>query len=328
MSKSSDQRYFQVRRTKRHVDSHDGIIDAIRSARLSDEAWPALESAVAASASEFTHVMLACGRTSTDFRCNVLRGCADHNLIKASEIEPYDNLLAAKLDGYSLLRLSQEQHWNVKQRWAKLREQDVIIHDSQGSIWIKALRAAIDGPKFNQNVVLLDIQADGQRLVAKRNGDQQAVDQLLASAAHKQLSAIADDLNHYAPAIERITKELERGFRGEANATRLVPEFSDVAAWNIALRKLKDAYDLHRAYLDDANAEIRVGLRIEIEKRLVVAEAYVAGDDIRAAIFDPDTSNRHGRDASLKNRIERTKLRMEEIEKAYSTNGGASERTK
>lgn len=115
---------------------------------------PVLYHLVRQSTAEYTHVMLACGRTSTDFRRNFRRGAARHNQIPASDIAPHAALLVDRFDGFTLFRLTKEQYWNLKERSGKVRPQDAVIHDPQGQWWSLLLHFSLSGPKA-ENVNLL-----------------------------------------------------------------------------------------------------------------------------------------------------------------------------
>lgn len=285
--RSSDQRYFQVRRTKREVNLWDELGPAIAGAKRDGEMNPALSALLERSAEEYTHVLLACGRTASDFRRNYRRGCARHNIIEAREIAPLDSLLEARLDGYHVLRLTREQHWNVRNRFGKLRPQDQLVHDPQGRIWKGLIASSIAGPSADRIDTLGDLR--GQRVSLF-------------------------SLNNPFDLVELLRKEMERRLRGMATRVdEKYPELSPIKSRNLALRRYVKIKKLRGYEPDGIETFSRADVRKRLEEHLVVVEAYVEGRDVRAAYCDPDTSQRHCSEARLFARLSRVEDRLLEL---------------
>lgn len=285
--RSSDQRYFQVRRTKREANLYPEIAALLSDARRVGEVTSALEEAVQLSAQEFTHILLACGRTANDFRRNFRRGCANHNIVTAAEIAPYEALLSERLDGYVCYRLSKEQHWNVRERFGKLRPQDVLIHDPQGGLWTRLIEGRIAGPDLERLGILSDLRERGEALF---------------------------DLDDALDLSTLLLKELERRFRSyAAGASDAMPEFTDVGLRNAAVREYVKIKRLLTWEPDYETMFSKADVRERLEQCLVVVEAYVDGGDVRAALFDPDTSKRHCSEARLFARLSHVEDRLIEL---------------
>ncbi|WP_242152624.1 hypothetical protein [Sphingomonas sp. BAUL-RG-20F-R05-02] len=229
------------------------------------------------SASEYTHILLATGVTATDFRRNFRRGSPAHHMIPVSALVSTPPLRAERLDGFKAMRLSKEQVWNVKQRWAKLRKLDVLIHDPQGRFWARLQECALDGVENEHLGVLCDLRERGEALVE------------------------AQAVPGTEEAVERASRELVRHIRSWSDVAPNDLIFNErkqaIGAYNRARRIQKSG----QAMFATSAAEVRV----ELEKALVVAEAYVDGTSVRAAYYDPDTSGRHCSVARLDARLVR-----------------------
>ena len=284
--RSSDARYFQVRRTKRNVNLWDELAPVIAAARREGGLNSALLDLIERSAEEYTHVLLACGRTASDFRRNYRRGCAAHNIVEAREIAPHDALLAERLDGYQALRLTREQHWNVKNRFGKLRAQDQLFHDPQGRVWKELMAGAVAGPSGERVDILTALREEPVELFS---------------------------LNDPFDLVELLGKEMERRLRGMATPTDEVPELSAIGARNLALREFVAIRKLRTYEPDGITTFSRADARKRLEEHLVVVEAYVEGRNVRAAYADPDTSGRHCSEARLFARLSRVEDRLMEL---------------
>jgi hypothetical protein len=298
--RSSDQRYYHVRRTKREVNLYPEVDAAFTAARRDSSAIPELDHLIERSAREFSHVLLACGRTANDFRRSFRRGCARHNIIKASEIAPYEALLPEKLDGFVCLRLSKEQSWNVKERWGKLQPQDCLVHDPQGVIWTRLAHGSIAGPDPERLGILTDLQ---DRCI--RFGEIDTVEGL----AHV------------------VVKLLQRQLRSLANKTsEHHPELTDTGYRNLAMEKFVAIRKLLTYEPDYMITHSKADVRKALEECLVCVEAYVEGGNVRAAYCDPDTSQRHCSEERLHARIARVEDRLLELgdadQRYYTTADG------
>ena len=300
--KSSDQRYFQVRRTKREANLHPEIGLALTKARSDPSGVDHLNQLIEQSAHEFSHILLACGRTATDFRRNYRRGSASHNIVEANKIAPHSALQPAKLDGFVCLRLSKEQTWNVKGRFGKLRPQDVLIHDPQGTIWKGLVAASLAGSRDRHVELLADLRQRPKTLIDWED---------------------ATDVSHL------LVKELERQLRGLAHREdEDFPQLGEIGARNLALRKYVKVKKLLTGEPDYISTFTSVDVRVALEKCLVCVEAYVDGGNVRAAYCDPDTSQRHCSAARLTARISRVEdrlLDMGDIDQRYYTPEGRSD---
>lgn len=279
--KSSDQRYFQVRRTKRETNFYPEIATALADARRDPAAIAALNSLIAQSAHEFTHILLASGRTATDFRRNYRRGAARHNMVAANDIAPHASLLVEKLDGYQVMRLSKEQTRNIKMRWVKLRTCDLLIHDPQGALWARVIGASLAGCN-DDNLGLLGYLRDrGENLVEVKavKGSQEAVDRA-AKQLVRFVASFGDNPPDWFTVWDAEQQEREARF-----------------AWRRANRMIREGAEWHQ--MNEAE------FRLEIEKQIVIAEAFLDGGNVMAAYHDPDTSKRHSRLQPRLDRIER-----------------------
>lgn len=297
--RSSDQRYYHVRRTKRQVNLYPEVDAAFSAARRDAVAIPALDALLKESAREFSYVLLACGRTANDFRRSFRRGCARHNIIKATEIAPYEALLSEKLDGFSCLRLSKEQSWNVKERWGKLQPQDALVHDPQGVFWTRLAHGSIAGPDPERMGILSDLRERYE--------------------AFGEIDTI-EGLAHVG------RKLLERQLRSLAHkVTDEFPELSETGYRNLAIRKFVAIKKLLALEPDGLTTFSRAEVRKKLEACLVCVEAYVDGGNVRAAYCDPDTSNRHCSEGRLYARLARVEDRLIELgdmdQRYYTTPG-------
>jgi hypothetical protein len=286
--RSSDARYFQVRRTKREVNLWDELGPAIAAAKRDGDMNPALSDMLERSAEEYTHVLLACGRTAHDFRRNFRRGCAAHNVVEAREIAPVDILLRVQLDGFKMLRLTREQHWNVKERMGKVRAQDALVHDPQGRVWKELIAASIAGASVD-NIDIFD------------------------SLIEHRVKLV--DWNSPFDQVDMLVKEMERRLRAGASrpVTEENPEWSPIKAANIALRAYVAIKKLRGYEPDGIHTFSRADVRKELEAQLVIVEAYVEGRNVRVAYCDPDTSGRHCSEARLFARLSRVEDRLIEL---------------
>ena len=281
--RSSDQRYHAVQRTKRDSRNWEQwstkLVAALRDARLGGSFEP-LEQAIRGGAAEFSHILLACGRTATDFRRNYRVGSPNWHTVWANEICPLDTLATERLDGFAIMRLSREQAKNVKLRWTKLRRQDLLIHDPQGTHWIKAMGCWIDGNRDEHLGTLLDLRDRGVSLV----------DENTAKGSET--------------ALERASKEFVR-FVGQLSTT--TPDWFDwtdersAKEAGIAQTQVKLRLQRGAEWYGVSAAEHR----LEIEKALVVCEAHAGGGDVRAAVYDPNTTQRHCSASRLAYRLKR-----------------------
>ncbi|WP_454883985.1 hypothetical protein [Sphingomonas oryzagri] len=275
--KTSDARYRHVQRTKRDPFDYVDLVKAMRVARLDPRELEPLEQAVRDSTREFTHVLLATGQTANDFRRNFRVGANGVNILRANDLVAHDALQAEKLDGYVVMRISREQHKNLKLRWAKLRNQDRLYHDPQGTLWMSLMRGW-----------------------AKAIGE----DEILRELIHLRDSGVqltrADEDDHQKR-LERASKELVRFAVSQA--------FIDDMDWDEAKihKEGRDSFFGARVVFREG-AERYVSVdewRKRIEERLVVSEAYVDGECVKAAWANPDTSKRHSTTAQLQARFDR-----------------------
>ena len=277
MARSSDQRYFQARRTKRKPNLFPEIADAISMAKQNPSMAPIVYHLARASSVEFTHIMLACGRTAHDFRRNFRRGSAGHNTIPATDLVPYDDLRPAKLDGYVCFRLTREQYWNVKTRAGKVRIQDAVVHDPQGQWWSLLLHYMLKGPSVEHLGLLIDFQKWKVKLL---------------------------DPEREEDCLKLYTKLSERHERYLASAEPDFPEREAEVSGKLIDVHL-EALQKWVALLDEAKGldKLVPQIRLEIEKSLVVIEAFVTGGDVQKAALDPDTSGRHCSLSALTKRL-------------------------
>lgn len=279
--RSSDQRYHEVRRVKRDVPQYSvQLVKALRDARLDVDAMPALERVVRDSAQEFTHLLLCTGITATDFRRNFRHGSAGYHVITGVQLAGRAALLGENLDGFSVLRMSKDQTWNVKQRWAKLRRADVLIHDPQGAHWYKLLAAMLDGQRDENVGLLADLRDRGVSLVAE--------------------NAITGTQD----AVEHAARNLVRHIRSWAENPPETMKWDDAYAARGAWTGLNERLRMGSSWYKHETPEDH---RVEIEKALVVCEAFLDGKDVREAFYDPDTSGRHCSASRLAARIERVR---------------------
>ncbi|PNU04601.1 hypothetical protein [Novosphingobium guangzhouense] len=278
--KSSDQRYRQVQRVKRDTSGiqakQEAIPAAISAVRYDPGQIVVHDGLVRDTASEFTHLLLACGRTASDFRRNFRRGAASWNVVAANDLAPMEDLKAAKLDGFSVLRLSREQVRTVRAKWRKLRDQDFLTHDPQGALWINLMRSNLLG----------DCNALGA-LQALRDGEQPSMARF-----------DGDDEAKYAWFRER-----ELSWRPKANEpfpARYAEETEDEASicFSMALA------DYHLKWRKTV-AEPQPRIRERMERNLVVAEAFMDADGFSKAYWNPETSGRHCSEARLRERFDR-----------------------
>lgn len=276
--RTSDARYRAVQRTKRDPFDYVPLVKALRDARLDPHNLNGLDAVVKRSAGEFTHVLLATGMTANDFRRNFRVGSNGANLIPVNSMAGHDALTAQKLDGYVVMRLSREQTKNVKLRWAKLRDQDRLLHDPQGSVWMGLLTCWINATSETETIARLnDLRDKGERLTAKADVvGQDAVDR----SARELLRYIASPV--YWATVDWDDKKIEEEARSSARYAR---------------RIYREGCEWHGGVVDT--------WRKKIEEQLVVAEAFIAGDDVKAASFNPDTSKRHSTEAQLVARLDR-----------------------
>lgn len=278
--RSSDQRYRHVQRVKRDTSAVQAaqaeIPSAIRAARADPDQIVAVEELVRGTASEFTHLLLACGRTTTDFRRNFRRGPALWNILAANDLAPVPDLVSVKLDGFSVVRLSREQVRTVRAKWRKLRDQDFLVHDPQGALWSSLMRYSLSGSRDALSV-LVTLSHGEQPSLVRFNGDDEA---------------------KYAWFRER-----ELSWRPKANEpfpARYDDEPEDEASlcFSMALA------DYHLKWRKNV-AEPQPRIRERIERNLVVAEAFLNAEGFGQAYWDPETSGRHCSEARLRERIER-----------------------
>ena len=299
--RSSDQRYRHVQRTKRdtqawEVASRD-LDFALRAVRTGEGDFSAVEEAIRAGAAEFSHILLACGRTATDFRRNYRRGSPNWHIVNTNAICPVETLQRERLDGYVLMRLSREQTKNVKLRWAKLREQDRLIHDPQGALWAEVMGCHIDGERDEHLDMLLALRERGRGLV----DDNQAI-----SEEHREARADKE--------LDRFFRLYAQGFDAVASDGKTTPPevIRETASWRYGIAHRIYSTGSYLTKVTPAEA------RLELEKSLVVAEAFLASGQIDQAIWDPDTSQRHCSAARLRER-------MRAVEEGFAAIGYADE---
>jgi hypothetical protein len=282
MAKSSDQRYFQARRPKRdtsHIERWgQSFVTTLRDVRSDTSQFPRLEMLVRESAAEFSQLLLACGRTSHDFRRNFRRGAANWNVIVANDLAAMDDLRRERLDGFSIIRLSREQAQAVKAKWRKLRDQDYLFHDPQGSAWTLLLRSHVLG------------QRDGLELVmGLRTGKQLALKRFQSAEQAKYAWFRERDLEHRRLSSEQWEWRYDTEQEDEASICFSMA----LADYQLKWRK--------------PTREPQAKIRARMEHNLLVAEAFVDGADMSKAIFDPfpDTSGRHCSEKRLRERFDR-----------------------
>ena len=281
--RTSDARYLAVQRRKRPPYDYVPLVQALREARSDPRDLSGLDEIVRDSASEFTHVLLATGKTAYDFRQNFRHGAHGANLIECNILAGMDALRAEKLDGFVVIRLSKEQTKNVKLRWAKLRDQDRLLHDPQGTTWMGLMRCWLNA--VGEAGVI-------ERLVALREQGEQ----LTAKAA----------ISGSQEGLERASKELLRYVRSADYVEKL--DWDEAKIHQIGRDSFFSARRIYREgfRLNPPNGHKSVDCwRREIEESLVVAEAYLNGGDVKTATADPDTSKRHSTIAQLQARFDR-----------------------
>ncbi len=282
--RSSDQRYRQVQRTKRSTEQwqewSNALVLALREAKLNLATFPAVERAVRGGAPEFGHILLASGRTANDFRRNYRQGSPHWHVLPTNSLCSQAALESEKLDGFTLMRLSREQVKNVKLRWMKLRAGDILIHDPQGALWTKLMAAMLAGSRDEHLGLLCDLRDRGDNLVEQNAlmGSEGAVDR-----AARQLVKLVQGFGTDTP--EWVEDWDEARCAKEARG-----------AW----RRLKEMISLGAAWHNLSEPEFRV----ELEKELVVVEAFIDGGNVMAAAHNPDTSGRHSR---LQPRLDRVR---------------------
>lgn len=278
--RSSDQRYFHVQRVKRDVtavsECQAEIVLALRVARQDPSALENLANLIRASAAEFSHLLLACGRTATDFRRNFRRGPAAHNIIYANDLADMASLQVARLDGFAVIRLSKEQARTVKAKWRKLRDQDHLVHDPQGQVWTALMSASLSGDCSGLDH-LAGLRAGEQLALARLRGDKEAA---YAWFRERDLRERANVHNPDFIEPDHIELEAMQCFSWALNEYQM--EWRKPGAW-----------------------ENPGAVRKRIECNLVVAEAFAAGKGFAAAYGAPDTSGRHCSERRLRQRLQR-----------------------
>lgn len=162
--RSSDQRYYHVQRPKRTAEDFTvEIVKALQRARI-DGDIKGLDDVLGRSASEYPVVLLACGRTANDFRRSFRRGVGGYHNIPFNNLAPLDLLVDERLDGYAAMRLSREQHANVKDKSEKLYERDRLISDPQGTTWTQLIHAHMAGQREEHIDLLLNLRDRGRVL--------------------------------------------------------------------------------------------------------------------------------------------------------------------
>lgn len=304
--RSSDQRYRQVQRAKRDRKPWElasrKLAIALRAVRAGDGDFSAVEAAIRAGASEFNHVLLACGRTATDFRRNYRVGSPNWHIVNANAICPLSLLQRERLDGFVVMRLSREQAKNVKLRWAKLREQDILIHDPQGTHWAEIVGCLVDGERDEHLAVLTGLRERGASLV--RENMARSVE-LRDQRQHKELVRFATTPDALFADQERWSADKcrEKAMICWFVAKKLAREgFKDVAGVAVFSPRVK----YHNSVAE---------WRLELERNLVVAEAFADGGDVLQASFAPDTSKRHTAHAHRIERVERLVGKVFEAER-------------
>ncbi|KKI21967.1 hypothetical protein [Sphingomonas sp. Ag1] len=276
--RSSDQRYRHVQRKKRETQQWElasrDLAFALRDVRRNEGDFSAVEAAIKAGAAEFNHVLLASGRTATDFRRNFRVGSPNWHIVNANAICPIGLLQRERLDGFVLMRLSREQAKNVKLRWAKLRDQDRLLHDPQGAHWSEIVGCHVDGERDEHLAVLTGLREAGVNVLAV---------QLAKGEAEREFHEYKTTNRPWVrPFVSRYEDEAE----DEASC-----------CFSMALA----GYELQwRKNGGPSQAKVRAA----IEHNLVVAEAFAAGQGFEQAYYAPDTSNRRCSDAKLKERID------------------------
>ncbi len=167
--RSSDKRYYHVQRPKRSAQDYTvDIVKALRDARLTGERG-GLEAVIRDSAVEYPAILLACGITANDFRRSFRRGSAGYHNVQANNLADIEALRAERLDGYSVMRLTREQHKSVKDKSEKLRAGDRLISDPQGKLWMEVLVCMLAGQQDDHIDVLEGLRGQG-RVMGDRSG--------------------------------------------------------------------------------------------------------------------------------------------------------------
>jgi hypothetical protein len=276
--RSSDQRYFHVQRQKR--DSREweqwskALILALRDVRTGQGDFAAVEAACRGGAAEWSHVLIATGRTANDFRRNFRLGSPNEHRVAVNDLAELSDLRAIGLDGFSVLRLSKEQAKNVKLRWAKLHERDALLHDPQGAHWSAILGMWIDGQRVEHIEALRGLYGAGNRLVMHN----------LAKGLEAETQL--ENKNRTRPSSKPFVERYEQDAEEEAM---------------ICLSLALGAYS--ELWRKDGAGTGRT--RDMIERNLLVVEAYAAGENIGEAFWNPDTSSRHGSEKQLRDRLDR-----------------------
>jgi len=162
--RSSDQRYYHVQRPKRTTEDFTvEIVKALQRARIEGDI-KGLDDVLGRSASEYPVVLLACGRTANDFRRSFRRGVGGYHNIPFNNLAPLDLRVDERLDGYAAMRLSREQHANVKDKSEKLYERDRLISDPQGATWTQLIHAHMAGQREEHIDLLLNLRDRGRVL--------------------------------------------------------------------------------------------------------------------------------------------------------------------
>lgn len=280
--RSSDQRYFHVQRQKR--DSREweqwskALILALRDVRTGQGDFAAVEAACRGGAAEWSHVLIATGRTANDFRRNFRLGSPNEHRVAVNDLAEVSDLQAVGLDGFSVLRLSKEQAKNVKLRWAKLHERDSLLHDPQGAHWSAVLGMWIDGQRAEHIEALRGLYGAGIRLVTQNMAE---------SEEQKN---------------QRVEKELARFMRsfadGGSDRMEIPMEWRrDTVEWHVD--RLQERY----AQLDAVSDSERPELRRLIENNLCIIEAFIATGSYDEAMYSTDYSGRHCSAAQLRARV-------------------------
>ncbi len=162
--RSSDQRYYHVQRTKRAGEQYGAHIVAALQLARSEGQTEQLNAVIHDSAVEHPVVLLACGRTATDFRRQFRRGTPGYHCIAANDVAPIDLLRDEKLDGYVAMRLTREQHRAVRDKAEKLYGRDRLLSDPQGAIWKELVSASIAGQREEHIDLLANLRDRGRVL--------------------------------------------------------------------------------------------------------------------------------------------------------------------
>lgn len=307
--RSSDQRYFHVQRQKR--DSREweqwskALILALRDVRTGQGDFAAVEAACRGAAAEWSHVLIATGRTANDFRRNFRLGSPNEHRVAVNDLAELSDLRAIGLDGFSALRLSKEQAKNVKLRWAKLHERDSLLHDPQGAHWSAILGMWIDGQRAEHIEALRGLYGAGNRLVTHYSQKDAEAEK---ARSNKEWERFVRTL----PADVEAAKRIERERPGIRLRSKIMSQSDH---YEFVEKHLRSAEALFKRY-SKAVADERPDLRKKIEISICVVEQYIETGEYDEALFNPKTDGRHCADSRLLSRLELARLAMDEIAKS------------